>query len=302
MDRRHLTYFLAVVEAGSISAAARQLHISPPAISQSIKELERDLQVQVFQRGARLTLSPAGRTLVGPARRALRAFEAVRDAVADVDQLVSGRLDIAVVPGLAVNPVVPLVTRFQARHPGVSVGVHEAAQGVDSFDSLRRAEAELLVSNYQAPYVKHAAVPLAVEEVWAVMPPTADNVPDRPMGVADLLEFRFIQGLPRHSEARVGFVSALAAEQLSPPTIVVETAHRDTIVPFVLAGAGLALLPTSEARAAERLGAQIRPITFDLPHPCFLYHRHGPLSPAALAFVSMAADAAPPGPGVEEAS
>lgn len=48
---------------------AGRLHISQPAISQSIKELERELQTRLFRRGPSLTLTPAGRALVGPARR-----------------------------------------------------------------------------------------------------------------------------------------------------------------------------------------------------------------------------------------
>ncbi|WP_329204681.1 LysR family transcriptional regulator [Streptomyces sp. NBC_00683] len=297
MDRRHFTYFLAVVESGSISEAARQLHISQPAVSQSIKELERDMRTQLFKRGPRLTLTPAGRALVGPARRTLRSFEAARAAVEEIDHLATGRLDLAVVQGFAVDPVVPLVTRFQARYPGVQVGVHETVSGPDGFEALRRAEAELLVSDYPAPYPKHESVQIGVEELWAVFPPQTEDLPDRPLKVAELLAHRFVQGLPRHSELRVWFAAVAAAERLPPPTVVVETAHRDAIVPLVLAGAGLTLLPAPAARAAKRLGAQVRPLAFTFPRPCFLYHRRGPLSPAALAFVSMAAAAAPPGAG-----
>ncbi|MFE5797128.1 LysR family transcriptional regulator [Streptomyces sp. NPDC056503] len=297
MDRRHFTYFLAVVESGSISEAARQMHISQPAVSQSIKELERDLRTQLFRRGPRLTLTPAGRALVGPARRTLRSFEAAHAAVEEVDHLATGRLDLAVVQGFAVDPVVPLVTRFQSRHPGVQVGVHETVSGSDGFEALRRAEAELLVSDYPAPYPKHEAVQIGVQELWAVFPPQTDGLPDRPLRVAELMEHGFVLGLPRHSELRVWFAAVAAAERLPPPTVVVETAHRDAIVPLVLAGAGLTLLPAPAARAAKRLGAQIRPLAFTFPRPCFLYHRRGPLSPAALAFVSMAVAAAPPGAG-----
>lgn len=297
MDRRHFTYFLAVVESGSISEAARQLHISQPAVSQSIKELERELRTPLFQRGPKLTLTTAGRALVGPARRTLRSFDAARAAVQEVDHLATGRLDLAVVQGFAVDPVVPLVTRFQNRHPGVQVSVHETVSGPDGFESLRRADAELLVSDHPAPYPKHESVPLAVEELWAVFPPQTEDLPDRPLEVAELLGHRFVQGLPRQTELRVWFAAVVAAERLPPPTVVVETAHRDAIVPLVMAGAGLTLLPAPAARAAKRLGAQVRPLAFTFPRPCFLYHRRGPLSPAALAFVAMAADAAPPGAG-----
>ncbi|WP_405904141.1 LysR family transcriptional regulator [Streptomyces sp. NBC_00656] len=297
MDRRHFTYFLAVVESNSISEAARQLHISQPAISQSIKELEREFRTPLFHRGPRLTLTAAGRALVGPARRTLRSFESARAAVEEIDHLATGRLDLAVVQGFAVDPVVPLVTRFRARYPGLHISVHEAPSGPDGFEVLRRAEAELLVSDHPAPYPKHEAVGLAVEEMLVVFPPQTEDLPDGPMHVAELREHRMLQGLPRHSEMSVWFTSVLAAERLPPPSIVVETAHRDAIVPLVLSGAGAAVLPAPVARAAKRLGAQVRALAITFPRPCFLYHRTGPLAPASLAFVAMAADAAPPGAG-----
>ncbi|MFJ8861831.1 LysR family transcriptional regulator [Streptomyces sp. NPDC102451] len=297
MDKRHFTYFLAVVEAGSISEAARQLHISQPAISQSVKELERELRTPLFHRGPKLTLTAAGRALVGPARRTLRSFESARAAVEEVDHLATGRLDLAVVQGFAIDPVVPLVTRFRARYPGLRIGVHEAPSGPDGFEVLRRAEAELLVGDHPAPYPKHEAVVLAVEEMLAVFPPQTEGLPEGPVRVAELRKHNMLQGLPSHSEMSVWFTSVLAAERLPPPDVVVETAHRDAIVPLVLAGAGAAVLPAPAARAAKRLGAQVRALALTFPRPCFLYHRTGPLSPAALAFVAMAADAAPPGAG-----
>ncbi|WP_151772108.1 LysR family transcriptional regulator [Streptomyces abyssomicinicus] len=297
MDRRHLTHFLAVVEHGGISGAARKLRVSQPAVSQTIKDLERDLGTRLFHREPRLTLTPAGRALVGPARRILRSFESARAAVHEVDDLATGRLDIAVVPGLGLDPVVPLVTRFRTRHPGVLVALHEAAYGPDGFEALRRADAELLVSDHPAPYAKHEAVPLGLQELFAVFPPHTEGLPDRPLRVADVVRHPWVAQLPHRSQLGVWFASVVAAERLPPPTVVVETAHRDTIVPLVLAGAGMALLPAPVAAAAKRHGAQVRPLAFNLPNPCHLFHRRGPLTSAALAFVALAQDAVPPGAG-----
>ncbi|MEV6195454.1 LysR family transcriptional regulator, partial [Streptomyces sp. NPDC051920] len=268
MDRRHLAHFLAVVENEGISGAARKLQVSQPAVSQTIKDLERDLDTLLFRREPRLVLTPSGRALVGPARRILRSFESARAAVHGVDHLATGRLDIAVVTGFGLDPVVPLVTRFRARHPGVLVALHDAAYGPDGFEALRRAEAELLVSDHPAPFPKHEAVPLALQELFAVFPPRTEGLPDRPLGVAELLEHPLVRGLPHRSELGVWFDSVVAAERLPPPTVVVETAHRDTIVPLVLAGAGMALLPAPVAAVARRHGAQVRPLAFSLPLTC----------------------------------
>ncbi|MFH8735185.1 LysR family transcriptional regulator [Streptomyces sp. NPDC017964] len=292
MDRRHLQYFLAVVEAGSISAAARKLRISQPAVSQSIKELEHDLGSPLFQRGHRLSLTHAGRALVGPARRTLSSFEVARAAVQEVDHLATGRVDLAVVAAYAVDPVLPLVRRFRARYPGVRIAIHEGPAGEEGFGALRRAEAELLVTDHPAPYAKHEAVRLALQPMQAVFPPGTENLPEGPVTLRTVVTHDYVQGLPEQSAMRVWFAAALAAEQLPPPPVVVETAHRDAIIPLVLAGAGATLLPAPAARTAQRLGAHVRPLAFPFTRSCFLYHRRGPLSPAALALVSLAADTA----------
>ncbi|MEV6697486.1 LysR family transcriptional regulator [Streptomyces sp. NPDC051453] len=290
MERRHLTYFLAVADSGSISAAARRLHLAQPSVSQGVRELERELRTPLLTRGRTAALTPAGRALIGPARRALRAFDEVRDAVGMIDELATGILDIAVAPQLAVDPAVPLVASFRERYPGVRVRVHEADPGVEGFEVLRRAEAELLVHGHPAPYPKHRAVRLRCAENFVVLPPGTDGLPEGPMPLEELVCRPLVLGLAGDSAVRVWFAAELAAHELPPVQAVVEIAHRDAIVPLVLAGAGAALLTEPEARAAAKLGAVIRPLAVSVPQTCHLFHRGGLLSPAAQAFVEMAAE------------
>ncbi|MEU5979784.1 LysR family transcriptional regulator [Streptomyces sp. NPDC047315] len=291
MERRHLAYFLATVEAGSISAAARQLHLSQPSVSQAIRELERELRTPLVVRGRKLTLTPAGRALIGPARRTLRAFDGVRAAVEEVDRLAAGQLDLTVVPACAVDPAVRLITAFRERYPGVRVRVREAANGTGGFDSLRRAEAELLLHDHPAPYPKHRAVPVAPGPLMAVFPP-GTHLPDGPVGLAELSRHEVVMGASADSAVGTWISTELAASGLPALTVAVDSAHRDAVVHFVLAGAGATVLPESAARPAGLLGAVIRDVDFTVPRHCFLYHRIGPLSPAARALVALAEERA----------
>jgi DNA-binding transcriptional LysR family regulator len=288
VERRHLTYFIAVVEAGSISEAARRMHLSQPSVSQAIKELERELRTLLLERGRTPTLTPAGRALVGPARRALRAFDGVRAAVEEVEGLTTGTLDIAAAPLLGIDPLVPLITEFRQRHPGVRLKVHEAAPDLEGLDSLRRGEAELLLHSQAAALSKYRAVRLPTAEQFAVFPPGTEGLPDGRLGLADLVGRDVVMGLARQSELRVWFAAELAARELPPLNVVVETAHRDALIPLVLSGVGLAILPKAEAKGAERLGAVVRDVDFVVPRVCYLLHRREHLSHAAHAFVEMA--------------
>lgn len=288
MDRRHFAHFIAVVSAGSISEAARRLHLSQPSVSQSIRELERSLKTPLFVRGRRLTLTSAGRALVGPARQTLRAFDNARAAVDSVDSLRTGRLDLAVVNGLAVDPLAPLLIRFHRSFPNVSVRLIHAPFGVDGFETLRRGEAELLLSDHPAPFPKHNAITLPVSRMAAAFSPqTVDLPPGETISLAELVQFPLIIGLPERTTSQRAFIAQLAAENLPLPTLVVETEHRDVILPLLLAGVGVAVLPEPEAAAAKQMGAEVRSIDVPGLRSAVLYHRRDPLSPAARIFLTL---------------
>ena len=83
MELRHLRYFVAVAEAGSLTVAAqRELHTSQPSLSRQIRDLEHELGAQLLTRRARgIELTPAGRTFLDHARFVLSQMEAATGAV-----------------------------------------------------------------------------------------------------------------------------------------------------------------------------------------------------------------------------
>ena len=81
MELRHLRYFVAVAEAGSLTVAARKLHTSQPSLSRQIRDLEDETGAQLLTRGARgIELTPAGRAFLEHARSALSQVEAAAEA------------------------------------------------------------------------------------------------------------------------------------------------------------------------------------------------------------------------------
>src|SRR5215212_7496892 len=113
MDARQLAAFLAVVEHGTVTKAAPAVHVSQPALSQTIRALEAELGTPLFHRiGRRLVLTAAGGAMVAPARQVVRDLDMARRAAADVAGLTGGTLDLAVLPTLAVDPAARLVGAF----------------------------------------------------------------------------------------------------------------------------------------------------------------------------------------------
>ena len=289
MDERRLRYFLAVADHGSVTDAARQLHVAQPSLSQAIRGFESELGVQLFHRvGRGLRLSPAGQALVGPARQVLRAIEEARNAITGVTELRTGTLEIAALATLAVDPMATLIGRFRDRHPGVQVRVlePESADGVRAL--VRDGACELGATNLPLHDQRLVAHPLGEQELLIVLPPDAASKDDRrPLGARQLAATPLVVSPPGTS-TRMLLEQALA-QVGATPRVAVETAAREAIVPLVLAGAGAALLPASLAWEARRRGATVRNARPKITRTVGLVHRQGTLSPAASTFLALAA-------------
>ncbi len=287
MDERRLRYFIAVVEERGITRAATRLRVAQPSLSQAIRALEAELGVELFHRlGRGVRLTAAGEELVGPARQALRAIEHARNAVTGVAELRTGRVELAALPTLAVDPMAKLIGRFRELYPGVQVRVLEAdsAAGVGSL--VRDGACELGAAHLTRPTDRLIARPLGEQELLFVLPPRAAPHDRRPMRARELAETPLVLS-PPDTSTRILLEQALAAVGVTP-NVAVETAAREAVVPLVLAGAGAALLPAPLAREAERRGAVIRPARPAITRPIGLIHREGPLSAAARAFLTLA--------------
>ncbi|EKT76327.1 LysR family transcriptional regulator, partial [Rhodococcus opacus M213] len=95
MESRHVEYFLATVDNDGLALAAEALGVTKPSLSKGLRNLERDLGVELFHRvGRGLVLSAAGKAFVGPARKIVRDLVAAESSLVDVSGLPRGRLDI----------------------------------------------------------------------------------------------------------------------------------------------------------------------------------------------------------------
>jgi DNA-binding transcriptional LysR family regulator len=288
MDERRLRYFLAVVDHGSVTDAARQLRVAQPSLSQAIRAFESELGVQLFHRvGRGLRLSPAGQALVGPARQVLRAIEEARNAITGVTELRTGTLEIAALATLAVDPMATLIGRFRDRHPGVQVRVlePESADGLRAL--IRDGACELGATHLPLRDHRLVAHPLGEQELLIVLPADAASKDDRALGARQLAATPLVVSPPGTS-TRMLLEQALA-QVGATPRVAVETAAREAIVPLVLAGAGAALLPAPLAREAQRRGATVRGARPKITRTVGLVHRQGTLSPAASTFLALAA-------------
>jgi len=288
VDIRQLTYFLAVVDHGGFRRAAEQLHIAQPSLSQSMGLLERELGVALFHRvGRGVVLSDAGRELIEPARRVVRNLDAARSAVGSVMGVQQGTVHLSAMPSPGIEPLTTMLTRFRSRFPGIAVSVDGAFTPEDVIEAVRSGTAEIGVLGAATP--PHLAgldvLPLEDQPLVLISPPETDLPAGRDIALAG------VPGLKLIASQRGSLMRQLVDDVLAEDVdaeIVVELAHRTSILPLVLAGVGHAVMPSSWTPLAERAGAQVHRIQPETYLRIALLSRSDDLTPAAQAFLRVA--------------
>jgi DNA-binding transcriptional LysR family regulator len=119
MELRHLRYFVAVAETENVSRAALRLHVSQPALSRQIRDLEEEIGFLLLARTAKsVRLTAAGRTFLADARVVLQRVEEAVEAARAVATGQHGELHVGYAPSSTVRILPPALRAFQAAHRG----------------------------------------------------------------------------------------------------------------------------------------------------------------------------------------
>jgi LysR family transcriptional regulator, carnitine catabolism transcriptional activator len=290
LDIRRLSLFLAVVEHGGFTRAAQAVHISQPALSQAIAELETELRGPLFHRlGRKVVLTEAGAALVGPARAVLREIDAARQVTAEVNRLGRGRLDLSALPTLSADPLPVLLGAFRRAHPAITVRIASPGDPDELAEQVRSGDAEVGITDARHAPDGLVTAPFRGQQLVAVFPPDSSH-PGRPMRPADLADVPLVV-TPPGSSGR-GLLDAALSQAGVQPVIAIETSQREAVLPLVVAGAGAAVMPEALAALAAAQGAI--PVAFDPPlmRELVIVRRPGSPTPPAAAFLAVAASLA----------
>jgi DNA-binding transcriptional LysR family regulator len=285
VDARQLQYFLAVVDEGGVHAAARKLFVSQPSVSQSLRLLERDLQAALFTRtGRRLVLTAAGESLVAPAREVLHWMELSRAHVDAVNGLRTGRLALATMPSQAIDPLPAVTKRFATRYPLVQIVIRAAGTPADVMSMVREGVVDLgMMAVTEQPDTEGLVVHPVAQQRFIVVSSRSENLPAHgPLTYAQLEGQRLIVGQPGTGMRRVAD-HVMAANRAT--IAVVETEHREAVLPMVLAGTGIAIVSEAWRDLARQVGLVIHDLVSDERLDVSLVHRPVRLTPAARAFL-----------------
>lgn len=286
MDLRRLTYFLAVVDHGGFTSAAKAIFVSQPALSLAVRELEEEVGTELLYRlGRGVRLTAAGEAFASPARQALRDIEIARASAASIAGLETGSLALGSLPTLAADPLADLIGRFRTAHPGVIVDLAAPEDTASLVALLRDGRCEIGLAEPVSLPETLATHELGAQRLLVILPPGTDRR-RRTLSVEELERVPFI-ATPEGTSSRRLLDEAFAAVGLTP-NIVVIAAQREAILPLVAAGAGAAMVPEALAERASRLGAVVATPRPKITRRVVLVHRPGPLAPAARRFLELA--------------
>ncbi|MEK3937160.1 LysR family transcriptional regulator [Sporosarcina sp. FSL W7-1349] len=126
MNIEQLYYLIEIADSGSITQAAKKLHISQPSISQSITKLEEKLQVTIFKR-SRMGTYPTeiGETIIKKAREIIFKIEELERVGKTKDSLIAGSLSLAAIPSLCITLLPKALEIYKNKYPNVKIEIVE---------------------------------------------------------------------------------------------------------------------------------------------------------------------------------
>jgi DNA-binding transcriptional LysR family regulator len=265
MELRHLRYFVAVAEERHFGRAADRLHIAQPPLSQQIKRLEAELGVSLFNRTTRrVELSPAGAVLLERARDILAAADLAAEDCKRAAQGEIGRLSVGFT-GSTTYAILPAVaTALRTGLPGVELELHGEMLTPAQVDGLLHGSLDI---GLLRPPVRSRELKVEVirsEPLIAVVPSQHALADADEIAIPELEDEPFIM-YASHLRSVVGdTVVEVCAEHGFAPRVGMEVTETATLISFVAAGIGVALVPASVAGMSVA-GATYKPLAAPAP-------------------------------------
>ena len=292
MNLRQLECFVAVVDEGSFTRAARRVGISQPSLSQHIRELEADVSGALFDRLPRgASLTPAGRVLLPEARIAVRAVERGLQGARSALAVELGELEIATVLSMAVGVLPRHIGVWHELHPNVSIRLHEFRHRTLLEDAVEQGVADFAIGPRPVRSWDGPIETLGWEE-FVVVVASSDPLAERKrLTLEELSEREWVLYHPDHGLA--GIVEEICRRAGFKPRGTVRTSQAEGAVRLAAAGLGIALVPDNIV--VRGIDCNVLRLNPRLIRDVAVYARVA-LSPTAAAFVDVLRAAARPRP------
>jgi len=259
---RQLQYIVAVADTGRFHEAAKRLHVSQPSLSAQIAEVEKQLDVQLIERGRNGALmTPLGDDFVRRARLILRDVEDLKSAMQVSEDAFAGRIRLGVLPSVGPYLLPPVVTDLHRSYPSLRLIIQEHwAEGLDRL--IMEGALDCGISTPDA-HKELATAKLFEEPLWICTAPD-DELAGQGAVQVDALKGRELLsvGQSNRLSETVGELADIAGASMSG---VFTGTSLDAIRHMSATGAGIAILPAIYALSEARRDADL--VLRPLDHP-----------------------------------
>jgi DNA-binding transcriptional LysR family regulator len=246
MDRGDLELVVAIGRTGSLTAAARQLHIAQPPLSRRLKRIESEIGASLFSRGRHgATPTVVGRTLVDRAETALTAIRRAEQDAEDVATGRAGRLNIGVTPTLGAVLLPAALAAFRQSHHDVRLDLVASGDSAELRQQVRDGALDVALTVLVRPPEPGTRIALTGQQRFVLIAPRdlqlGRSGKATKVSRAALAELPVV-ALTKGSGLRQQLDDVFDDLGVSPD-IAIETSEREMLVPFVAAGLGVSLVP-----------------------------------------------------------
>jgi len=239
VSTRQLRCFLALAEARNFTRAGAASHLSQPAFSELIRQLESSVGVRLFDRTTRqVALTAEGEAFERSARRILDEVDAAASGMRDRAALRIGKVSIALLPSLAADWLPAVLAGFRAEHPGIEIAVADVLSE-PCIDRVRAGLADFALAATRADTPELRAEPFCSDSFHLVCPHTHALAKARNPRPKDLAGEPFVH-LSRTSSVRQYLDAATHPHTFAP---VLEVDQLATVAGMVRAGLGISIVP-----------------------------------------------------------
>ena len=237
---RQLRVFTEVAQQGSMARAAAALHLTPPAVSMQVKEVEAQVGLLLFDRqGRTLALSTAGEYFLVHAKRMLAALKEADDAMARLKRVERGLLTIGMV-STAKYFVPHLLARFHEDHSGVDLRLRVVGNREQLVALMQAGEVDLAIMGRPPRELATRSESFARHPLVFIAPPGHPLLQQPNAPVAALAPYAFIAR--EHGSGTRHAMQGFFTEHHSAPRVAMEMSSNETIKQAVIAGLGLSFL------------------------------------------------------------
>ncbi|MFL4476366.1 LysR family transcriptional regulator [Paeniglutamicibacter sp. MACA_103] len=294
MEFRQFEAFLAVAEELHFGRAAEKLHMAQPALSRSIRLLERELGTELFERTTRkVRLTPSGEALLEPAKVINVHVDGVKRIARSAQQGEIGLVKVGFAGTTGYSIMSILAREVSREQPGISLALQPQMYSGEALSMLRDGEIDLGVISSAAPV--GISTLLVRNETLVVAVPSDHALADKDeVGVGELRDQRFIAYPASHGSRVRDAMLSLCATAGFVPHVAQEAPDPYSMLALVGAGVGVAIVVGSSSHIQVD-GVTYRPLVdTGMVLPIALAWRDSNPSLALRTVVALAKNAFPP--------